>query len=275
MPFCTRCGTQASARYCPNCGNDLLGPSASAPQSQPTPPAGPSGTIPPPKKSKVLPLLLIGCLGILVLGGVGTFLTGWFVTSKVKEIAGGPGAATAVAKILTAANPDIEVIDVDSDSGVIEIREKSTGKRMTIDFEQARLGRIAIRDESGGRVELEGEGGRLRVETPEGTATFGGGDLRLPSWIPRYSGHIGQVLLSSTEQGGERGTVTFKSNDDPGTVTAFYETEFTGQGLAVDRNRTEAAGSAVILLTVKGNGRTARVNALRAMGDTVVTIQWE
>lgn len=268
MPFCANCGSQSDGRYCPNCGYDTA---LGQPASSPPPVASAS---PPSARRSPLLYILIGCFGLLVLGALGTAITGWFLAKKVREVAENP--AVAVAKILAAANPDIDVLEVDDDAGFIRIREKSTGKEMTIDFEEARQGRIVMRDESGRRVELRREGGRLEVETPEGRLRVGGeGERDLPAWLPTYTGTTGQALLSSTEQEGRRGVYTFQTPDDANLVAAFYEAELPKAGFEVKRESVSAAAGTTISLAASSSDKLTRVKILRADGNTVVAISWE
>ena len=60
--------------------------------------------------------------------------------------------ALAVSKMLAAVNPDLEVMHVNEGKGTITVREKSTGKVVTLNFDDVKRGRIVIGDESEGKT---------------------------------------------------------------------------------------------------------------------------
>ena len=81
MKFCPQCGTQLSPeeRFCRQCGTPVASGSPASPASMPPPPA------PPVTKSRAGGLILLGCLGFLVIGGVLTVAGLYYVGHKVKQ----------------------------------------------------------------------------------------------------------------------------------------------------------------------------------------------
>jgi hypothetical protein len=236
-----------------------------------------------PVKSKrsPLPFILLGCFGILVLGGIGFLATGWFVANKIKQAGFDPelmrtNPSLAAAKMMAAVNPDIEVLNVDEGRGTITVREKSTGKRLTVNLDDAKEGRIVFKEEGGkGEVEIKSEGGQVQVRTPEGVATYGAASEG-PDWLPKYSGAQGQGLYSSTGTQGNQGTYTFKTSDSVDQVVAFYVRELPGKGFEVKRTASHRAGPVQLeTLTATGSGRTVNMNVMRSENETVVTATWQ
>lgn len=84
--------------------------------------------------------VLAGCLGLVVIGVLIVAGTGYFVAKKVKDAGVDPALfrtnpMVAAAKVLARNNPDLDVLSVDKDTGVVTVRQKSTGKTVTLDFE--------------------------------------------------------------------------------------------------------------------------------------------
>jgi hypothetical protein len=71
--------------------------------------------------------------------------------------------------MMAAVNPDIEVLDVDEDRGLVKVREKKTGKTLTLNFEDLKKGKIV-------------------VKTNEGEEVAVGGKWEPPDWVPSYPG---------------------------------------------------------------------------------------
>src|SRR4029077_3440828 len=100
------------------------------------PPGLPPQQAQPPKKSNVLMWVLIGVGGFVLLlilaAGVGSY----FLYRTVKN-AGFDSAlmqrnpGLAMAKMVTAMNPDYQAVSTDDAAGTITVREKSTGKVVT------------------------------------------------------------------------------------------------------------------------------------------------
>ena len=75
-----------------------------------------------------------GCLGIVLLGGIAVATLGYFGMKKFQETTGLSSEefekrpAFAAAKLITALNPEIELVAADEATQRITIREKRTGK---------------------------------------------------------------------------------------------------------------------------------------------------
>jgi hypothetical protein len=147
---------------------------------------------------------------------------------------------------------------------------------MSINLEDAKKGRIVIKEEGGkgGEIEISAQGGSAVVRTPEGTTTVGAGGQG-PDWLPKYSG-AHEVGYSATMEGGRTGTFTFKTSDSVEQVVGFYEREMPGKGFTVKRTASMRQGPMQTeILEASGDGRKARLSVVRTGSETIVSIAWE
>jgi hypothetical protein len=142
----------------------------------------------PPKKSNVLKWVLIGigaCFMLFVIGAIGL---GLFVAHKAKQAGLDPdlikrSPALAAAKLMVAANPDVEMVTADEGKQEMTVRDKKTGKVYTMSFEDAKSGKFTMKE--------------------DGKATLTvGGKAKVPSWVPDYPGSDPQGAFSA--QGEDR-----------------------------------------------------------------------
>ena len=130
----------------------------------------------PPKKSNVLMWVLIGVGGLVLMFvlalGVGSF----FIYRTVKNagfdadlMRSNPGLA--MAKMVTSLNPDTEVVSTNDSAGTVVVREKSTGKVMTMKFDPDKKSMVIIGDD-GNQVSINASGdaknGTLNIQGPDG-----------------------------------------------------------------------------------------------------------
>jgi len=275
MAFCTSCGASMEGQFCVQCGA-RAGAEASVPPAAPTPAASAEPGAPPQKKSKVLVWVLAGCGGLIVLTLVGMLAVGLFIRNRASEFGSNPGFAAA--KMLAAMNPDVDVVRADEGTGKITLREKKTGKTVTLDFQDIRKGRISFEDETGEKVDIqtEGEGGRgsMTMRSSEGTMQWGTGSLAdVPGWVPKFPG--GQVVGSFSAQGkGEAGgTFHLKCDGSVQKVADFYEQALKGAGMTVEKHTMQADGKSMVMLTGSGTtGRSVTANVTSGDEGTVATI---
>ena len=192
----------------------------------------PSATARP--KSNLLVWILCGIGGVILLGMLGTFAVGyWFVSN--------PGRV--LGKILTAANPDIEVLNVDNAQRRITIRDKRDRKTVSLSFDDVKDGRISLSaaDENGrvGRVEL------------------GSGAGKLPSWLPIYpgaqiSGHLNGTGIDGGNES-EGGMYTFSSADSPAQVMSFYQDKARELGMKVELTTATSEGGHISAVDEEDN----------------------
>src|SRR5687768_8244029 len=93
-----------------------------------------------PKKTNPLVWILAGVLGLFVLIAIVAIAGGLFLAKKASDMTANPGLSAV--KLMVAANPDVEVVSSDEAKGTITIREKKTGKVVTVNFDEIEDGRI-------------------------------------------------------------------------------------------------------------------------------------
>ncbi|NWG14160.1 MAG: hypothetical protein HXY20_11565 [Acidobacteria bacterium] len=189
----------------------------------------------------------------------------------------------AVAKMLASANPDIEVLSVDADRGIIRVRDKKTGKTLTMNLEDAKSGKIVFQDEQGKQVEMqahgEGEDASLEVRSSEGTMRMGAdASGQLPDWLPAYPGAESTGAFALSAEKGKRGSCSFKTGDSAEDVAAFYEGALEDAGFEVRKTMSQIPGSGSMIIlaaTEKNRQRTAHVTAAVTDDGTTINLVFE
>jgi len=276
MPFCANCGAQVAGKFCTKCGAPVSAgetpAAAAAPVSGPPPaplasptqaaPATPTAPTAPRKTSPIV-WILLAVVGLFVLGGIAVVGTGLFLVHKVRESGLDPELmrtkpGLAMAKLLAATNPDVEVVTVDDAKGTITLRQKSTGKTTTIDFDQAKRGKFTFREDGGESV------------------TIGGNQGTLPAWLPAYTNSNPRTNFSASGMQGSSASFTFETRDRPQDVVAFYQDGLRQQGFHITATSTSQNGaflSGLVSAEDETNRRTvvmtARSNSSGSSGTTV------
>ncbi|MEK7753245.1 MAG: hypothetical protein AAB654_15075, partial [Acidobacteriota bacterium] len=156
--------------------------------------------------------------------------------------------------IVTATNPNVEVLGVDEKKGVIRVREKSSGKIMTLNFEDARQGKFVFQEE-----------GEVKVGSDQGAMTFHQGAGKTPDWAPAYPGATVEGNVSMQGGEGEGGSFHFTTKDPADKVIAFYETALKNAGMKVASNSTREGG-AVSGGMVMGEDQANKRNVMVTIG---------
>lgn len=246
----------------------------------PTPPPPQQPPVAPPKKTSPWVWILGGCGVLVVLIVLALVATGLFVAKKVKDAGIDPdlmkkNPAVAVTKMMAAMNPDIEVLDVDEDRGIIRVRDKKSGKTMTMNFEDVKRGKIVMKGEDGEEVTVqggEGAGGVFSMKSKDGSASFGG-KWNPPSWVPAYPGASVSAAASAQDANESGGTGAFQTSDSLERVLNFYERELKSQGMQVTRNVFSPDGKnsvGTITAADEANKRYVNVNyGASPQGNTV------
>ncbi|HWQ55045.1 MAG TPA: hypothetical protein VN442_15265 [Bryobacteraceae bacterium] len=242
----------------------------------------------PPAKKKTSPLVwvLVAVVGLFILVGIGVVGAGFYVVHKARQAGLDPdlmqsNPALAVTKMLAAANPDIEVVRVDEGRGLITLREKSSGKTTTVDFEQIKKGRISFSEEGKDAVtfEAQGEGkdGSFALKSGKETMQFGGGaDAQVPAWIPVYPGAKVEGKFSRQAGSGESGAFGFTTADAPKQVLAFYNQGLKSAGLKITSQLTQDTGdSPGGMIGAEDGNRKVGVMVSTEEGNTSVAITYE
>ncbi|MCU1232947.1 MAG: hypothetical protein JWP63_914 [Candidatus Solibacter sp.] len=216
-------------------------PAVAAPVPQAPPP--PPGT----RKTSPLVWILVGVLGLFLLGVVGLITAGVFVARN-------PGIV--LGKLITAANPDAEIVSTDMGSQTLRIRDKRTGKEVTVSFDDVKKGRL--------KFSAMGDDGQVA------NMEIGGGAGQLPKWVPTYPGATAQANITAkgenSEGMGEGGMVSFTTTDAPSKVMSFYENKCKEMGMNVDLNGATAEGG-MIMATEESAKRTLHVMVSNNSGN--------
>lgn len=235
---------------------------ASVPPQIPQPPPPPPGAAPAKKPVSPLVWVALGCGVLLIVVLLILVLGGFLVARKVKQIAGdfSDNPAMVAAKLIVAANPDLEVVSADEGAETITLRNKKTGEEITVDLEDVKKGRIHFKTEEGKEVNVDvgeaGDGSVLRVESDEGHVVIGeAGAAQLPEWLPTYPGVSLRGTMSGSSRESTSGVWGFESSDPPHKVLDFYQRELEGKGFEVT------------VSTQRQHGRTVGGNLHATTGD--------
>lgn len=205
--------------------------------------------LPAPKKTPVWVWILGGLGGLFALLVLAVVGIGWFAVNKVAEIAQNP---RELASILTKANPDLELVDVDEDKKTIRVRDKKEGTVVTVTLSDLMQGKL--------RVSKEGKDGVESVQI--------GGKLDLPNWVPKFPGVEPRSLGSAqSDKDGEGGIFTFTTTVSTEKIRAFYREAFEKRGLAI---KVEAGNDALVMSSEDGLNATVSVN--ESGGEQQVTV---
>ncbi|HEV3331849.1 MAG TPA: zinc ribbon domain-containing protein [Bryobacteraceae bacterium] len=268
MAFCTNCGASVEGAFCKNCGTPAAsagaGARAGAAAAAPPPVSAvpPSAPLPPLVQRKTSPIvwILVIVLGLFVLGAIGTLATGYFLVRKVQQAGFDPdlmrrNPGLAISKMVMAAVPDAEVLSTDDGAGTITVRDKKTGKVVTLTFDEARKGKFSFQAEG--------------PDHEKATFEAGGADSKIPSDVPVYPGAKVEENFSvngnSAEGQGSAATYSFSSPDAPSRVLAFYHDKLEGSGMKMSLNTTtsdggmlmaedDARGQAIVVTVGKSGG---------------------
>lgn len=287
MAFCTRCGSPVEGDFCSKCGTKIDSSSAGLSQNPADTPSGAPVVIPPTpgKKGKTLLWVLGGCLLLVVIVGIVIFSTGLFIARRAgidsETMAKNPGVA--VAKLMIGANPDLEIVSIDEGHGIVRVRDKKSGKTMTMNLEDAQKGKIVFTDDKDQRVEFkmqgEGDNAEMEIKSSEGSMRVGAGSVqKLPDWFPPYPNAPASGYTGFSKDDGKSGSFSFKSSDPAETVAAFYENALKKAGFRIEKttSRIPGQGSIIMISAVDDSGRrTANITVARAGDSTTTNLAYE
>ena len=216
----------------------------------------------------------IGCVGLLVVGGLAIGGAVWYGARKVstmaKDMAEDP---TAAIEMIAALNPDIEVVGKDGAAGTVTIRDKKSGETMTVDMDDLKEGRISFTtDEGTSSLSLDQEAGSMVVQGADGAVAQFGGATQLPGWIPAYPGAASEGVYSAQDATTESGTFTLATTDSLDAVFAYYKQQLESGGYQVTENRYSGpqGDGAMLVGETEGGGRTLTFTLQASEGKTQV-----
>lgn len=140
----------------------------------------------------------IGCGAIVLVTVAVLVVGGLFVANKVKDVAGDfeSNPELAAARMIVRLNPELEEVRTDEGKGTITVREKKSGKEITVSLEDLREGRISFTSADGQEVRIstsqEEGGGSLQVQSSDGAGfsltTGNTVTEEIPPWVPVPAG---------------------------------------------------------------------------------------
>ncbi len=275
MAFCKSCGAQMNGEFCTACGT----PAGSA-QAVASPVTNA------PRKTSPLVWILGGVVALFVLVGLAVVGGGMFLLHKAKQsgfdaelMRNNPGLATA--KLLAATNPDLEVVSTDDKRGLITLRQKSTGKTMTVNFDEMKRGKITFREDGKDAVSMEahgdGDAGSFQFKSGSESMTMGANQAAMPAWIPGYPNSKPSSVFSMNGKDGSSASFQFKTPDAPKDVVAFYDRELKQKGFGINATSTsESGGSTGGLVSGEdtANKRTVLVTVGNDKNATTVSVTY-
>jgi hypothetical protein len=248
--FCSACGTRART-------GDAA-PLDGLPAAPPLP----------PRKTSPIVWVVVAVLGLFALGGIAVVGGGLFLVHKAKQagfdadlMRNNPGLATA--KLLVATNPDLEVVSSDDGSGLITIRQKSTGKTTTVTFDDMKRGKFAFREDGKDPVTLDANGSgdtrSLQMKSGSKSLSMGASLATLPAWIPAYPNSKPTSTFSMNGKEGTSASFQFQTQDAPRDVVAFYHRGLRQAGFRITNSSTTDIGDGFLSGNDAAHHRTIMV----------------
>lgn len=195
---------------------------------------------------------MIGVAALAVFFIVGISIVTYLFVKKAEQVARNP--LSAIVQIAAAANPDIEVLDVNENTGKVTIRDRKSNKTVTIDGD-------AIKD------------GRISVDTEDGHAVFGSGaNVKTPSWV--YMPPGAKIVGGMTADGkdGAGGTVMFTSSEPLESLKSFFEDKYKSAGYeqSVSAISTTSGDQAIQLVFQHENRKRSVTISAAKSGGTII-----
>jgi hypothetical protein len=194
--------------------------------------------------------ILLGCGGLILLIIVLLVALVGFGWYKAKQAGLDPelirkNPAVAMVKMAIAANPDAELVSIDEGRGIVTVRDKKTGKTVTLNFEDVKRGRISFEGEGGERAAI-------------------GGAVSLPAWFPSYPGVTPQSTYAVSDATSESAGFQFTTRDSPAQVLEFYESGLKKSGLTVSTLKQDQGG----MITARDDAEQREATVTVTAGDS-------
>lgn len=230
---------------------------------------------PPKKKSKVLMWSLIGCGSLVFIAIIGVIAVTLWVRSNVDMELMDKNPALAAAKLAISMNPDVELVSIDENKGTLTVKDKKTGKVVTINADQAQSGKITVSESGKEDVTIDGSGGSISVKKgSESTVIGSGNNATLPDWVPEYPGADMEGTFSTATTEATSLGFSFSTDDSPAEVMRFYESELKDAGFRISTTTTNQNGQSVSQVSAQNAdySRMVFVNATVDAGETKGTL---
>lgn len=211
---------------------------------------------PPSKGGGALKWVLIGVGAFLLLAIAAVSIGGYLFYRTVRNAGFDPdlmkkNPGLAMARMATAMNPDVEVVSTDEGSGTITVRDKKTGKLVTLKFDPEKKTMVVINDEGKqAEVKISGDGttGSIDVTGDDGTKVrFGNATGNAtPQWVPVYPGSTPKGTMTADMADGTQNTFVFQTQDPASKVMTFYEEQLKSSGFNITMNAKTGEGGMLI-----------------------------
>jgi hypothetical protein len=232
--------------------------------SSSTPPnIDPQGQPPVAKKTSIW-VWIIGGIAIFLFAITLTCTVGGYLLYRGVKSAGfdselmksNPGLA--MAKMVTTMNKDYETLKTNDREGTITVREKSTGKVMTMKFDPDAKKMVIVTDDGKSSVTF-GQNGVTATGSDGSTVKYGQAvGNTAPSWVPVYPGSSPQGTMSSTNAEGSQNTFTFKSKDPASKIITYYSDQLKTAGFTINMTTNTDQGG-MVQATNEGTKQTISV----------------
>jgi hypothetical protein len=187
-----------------------------------------------------------------------------------------------MARLLTAGNPDVEVVGADSSGNKVTFRDKKTGETITMDFDDIKKGKLAFKGSKGevATIETQGSGdsGSVEIKGPDGSMKFGSGaNAKVPDWVPAYPGvtPVGTFSMQGAE--GSSGSYQFTTKDPASAVLSHYENGLKSAGFKIAANVTGNSGNSnggMLSAVDEATNRTVIVTVGTENSNTTVSVMF-
>jgi hypothetical protein len=230
------------------------------------------GQQPAARKSRWWLYGLMGCGGILVVIVLVVVAGGAYLWTKVPK-----NESEMIAKIIEMANPNVEVLTMDTGAGIVTVRDKKTGETFSWNLEDVKQGKFSVTKDGKTESLTFSAEGDLKIETEQGTATFGANVHSLPDWVPAYPGAKPEGGTTSIEGDKLTGRIGYSTADQPDDVIAFYQERLEALGLEPDQDQVDATAT-MALFTAVSSDETRKVTVMASRFGEQTNIQisyWE
>jgi len=273
MAFCTNCGANVSSSFCAQCGKPAgSAQPAAVPASQPSSlPASPAV-----QSKKISPIvwIIVGIVGFCMLIGILVTAAGLYVAHRVTQ-----NPALAMAKLLAAGNPNVEVLSSDAGRNTVTFRDKHTGETVTMNFDDIKKGKIVFKgngQEASIQARGDGGNGTLEFNSPQGSLQIGAGSAaKIPDWVPAYPGVTPESTFSLQGADGNSGSFHFTAKDSPKEVLSFYEKGLKDAGFTIGANfagDTATSSGGMLSADNQSSKRTVMVTVGTENGSSAVNV---
>jgi hypothetical protein len=204
------------------------------------------------KKLSPLVWVGIGCAGLIVVGMIAAGVFVYWVKGKAEDYVAEAekNPTLAAAKLLAAADPDLEIVSSDDQAQTVTFKNNKTGETATVNLEQIQQGKISFTTNEG-TTSFSADQGTATFTGPDGQKSTWGDGAELPNWVPAYSGTtpVGVANVNSQENMG--GMFTMETPDAADKVIDWYKAKLAGAGFKeTASNSSSSSGTAMQILSM-------------------------